>query len=221
MIVPTVTHVAVVAAHGGGKLCVFTLADGGFTINGKCSGSRFEDGEVQRDDGVTAVDSLEGVRKVIAAFGDVGVIVPVERIALHSGGVTSDIVVDGEMQRHDGVAAVNVGTGKSVRVFAAFRDSLFEPVEGFASGGRDFACGGLVHRELQGVRAGTIVVVVVFVNMRAVGGVARAVPGKALAGTLCFNIVCAVVDGEVEGYHTVCATNGGKGLLIVAGGSVN
>ena len=125
------------------------------------------------------------------------------------------------MQRHDGVAAVNVGTGKSVRVFAAFRDSLFEPVEGFASGGRDFACGGLVHSELQGVRAGTIVVVVVFVNMRAVGGVGRAVPGKALAGDLCFNIVCAVVNSEVEGDGTVGIVNGLEGLHIVAGGSVN
>ena len=28
-------------------------------------------------------------------------------------------------------------------------------------------------------------------------------------------------NGEVEGYDTVCATSGGKGLLIVAAGSIS
>ena len=86
------------------------------------------------------------MRKIIAAFSDIGVIVPVECVALNGEGVSSDIVVDGEMQGHYRVAAVDVGACESVCKVSAFSDiDVLVPVKCFTSGGCGVARSGHVY----------------------------------------------------------------------------
>ena len=146
VVVPHVGDVAVVAIDSSGKFRAFALADDVIAADGQSADSRFEDGEVQRNDGVTAVGHLEGMRKIVAAFGDVGVIVPVECITLHGEGISRDNVVDGKMQGHNRVAAVDVSANEGVRKISACSDILvLVPVKCFASGGCGVARGGYVH----------------------------------------------------------------------------
>ena len=67
--------------------------------------------------------------------------------------------VDSQVEGDDGVAAVDIGAFKSVHVFAAFRDSLSVPIEGFASGLLINARSGCVHgdRNNLSIRGSTVV----------------------------------------------------------------
>ena len=69
------------------------------------------------------------------------------------------------------------------------------PGEALASGlGHDIVRA-VVDGQVEGVGTFTVVGVVVLVDIRARGGVRRAVPGEVFASRFGLNIVCAVVDG--------------------------
>ena len=79
---------------------------------------RFVDGEVQRDYRVATRRVGDSVRRRVIAFGVSVSIDPGEAIAsgLHIGVVA--LAVDGEVQRHHGIATRGVGGGKRRRIVA-------------------------------------------------------------------------------------------------------
>ena len=93
----------------------------------------------------------------ISAAGVVRFTIPSVGVVGSLGFHIVSAVVDSQVEGDDGVATIDVGAFESVRVFAAFHDSLSVPIEGFASGGSGFTRGGHVHGDGEGLfsRGGT------------------------------------------------------------------
>ena len=92
------------------------------------------DGQVQGDHTVAAGSVDEGVRERVAGGGDAGVLVPVEAVASHSGGVASVAMTHGEVQSDHTVATNSIG--ESMCELTAFGNvRVVVPVETVTSKG--------------------------------------------------------------------------------------
>ena len=152
-----------VASHGSGVTSVAVV-----------------DGEVQRDGAVATGNVGEHVSQGLGRGGDVGVLVPVEAVTSHGGGVTGVAVVDGQVQGHNAVATGNVGelvrrgNGRSGVVGHAV------PLEAVASHGGGVASVAVTYGQVQRHRAVAVVDGLVHVGgiRRGSHGVGAVVPGE-------------------------------------------
>ena len=147
------------------------------------------------------------------ALGEAGVLIPVEAVASHGGGVAGVAVVDGEVQGHSAVAAILVATDEGVLHFLALGEAdVLIPVEGVAGHGGSVAGVAVVDGEGEGdgaVAAGGIATKEGVLHGLALGEAGVLIPTEGVAGHGGGVAQGAVADGEVEGHHAVAA--GGVG----------
>ena len=136
LIVALTVPVEAVASRGGGVAGVAVV-----------------DGQVQRDDAVAAGSIGEHMSQFLSRGGDPGVLVPVEAVASHGGGVASVAVVDG--QHHSGGAVATVGaiSGEALLTALIVPDAI--PLDTVASNDGIFKDHSLAvtDGEIQGHRA--------------------------------------------------------------------
>ena len=137
-----------VGACGIGEAMPFVAFAGGHSFSA-CSA--VIDGEVQRHYRVATCCVGERVDGTVVAFGISEAINPGVAVAGFLSVGTGGAVFDGQIQGDDGIAAVDVCTSESVRVFAAFRDSLSVPIEGFAGCLFVSTCCGKIHGDGEGL----------------------------------------------------------------------
>ena len=178
MLVPVET----VAANSGGVTCVAVV-----------------DGQVQGDHTVTTIRIRECVRQVVAAGGDVSMLVPVEAVAGNGGRVARAAMVDGQVQGYHAIAAARVREGMRQVVAAGGDVSMLVPVEAVAGNGGRVARAAMVDGQVQGYHA--IAAARVREGMRQVvaagGDVSMLVPVEAVAGNSGRVARVAIVDGQV------------------------
>ena len=125
-------------------------------------------------------------------------------------------MVDGQVQRHGAVAAVDVaehvrrGDGGRAGVGGAV------PGEAVAGHGGGVTAVAVVDGQVQGVDLGAAVVVEVAVLVVAADTVLGVVPGVAVASHHSLGLVDRVVDGQAEGSDAVTAVAAEGGVLIAA-----
>ena len=170
------------------------------------------DGQVQSVNAGTPVGI--GVVVGVSARGGVGLAVAVCPSEAFAGGLGHSVVravVDGQMQGIHTSATVGVGVvvGVGARGGVGLAVAV-RPGEAFAGGiGHGVVCA-VVDGQVQSVNAGTPVGIGVVVGVSARGGVGLAVavcPSEAFAGSLGHGVVCAVVDGQVQGDRRVCTVD--------------
>ena len=150
----------------------------------------------------------------VSARGGVGLAVAVRPGEALAGGLGHGVVcavVDGEMQRVNAGAAVGVGVvvGVGSRGGVGLAVAV-RPSEALAGGLGHGVVGAVVDGKMQSVNAGATLGVGVVVGVSARGGVGLAVavcPSEAFAGSLGHGVVCAVVDGQVQGDRRVCTVD--------------
>ena len=183
---------------------------------GKLAGGGIIDGEVKGVDLCAAV--AVGVRVIVGARSVVGLAIAagpgVGVVGGYRGGLV-DGVVDGEVQVDDGVAALSVSQGEGRFICALGVGDAVDPGEGVAGYARVNAGVGVVDRQVQGVRAGATRGVGVVIREGAGSSVWCVVPCVAFACGQGFGIVCAVVDGQVQGDNAVSSVHIMVGPLVV------
>ena len=222
-----------VAARGVGESMRQVIAAGGDTgvlvpveaaAGEGCRVTRVvvSDSQVQGYHRIAARGVGEGMRQVVAAGGDVGVLVPVEAAAGEGCRVARVVVADSQVQGHHGVAARGVGEGMRQVVAAGSDVGVFVPVEAAAGEGCRVACVGMADRQVQGHHR---------VTARGVGEGMRQVvaagsdagvfvPVEAAAGEGCRVTRVGMADRQVQGHHGVAARGVGEGMcqIVAAGG---
>ena len=219
-----------VAAGGIGELMSQVVAAGSEAgmlipveaVAGHCRGvtrGAVLDSQVQRHHAVASGCIGEGVRQAVAAGGEAGVLVPVEAVASHGGGVAGVAVVDGQVQRHGAVAAV--GGGEEVRQCAAAggEAGVLVPVEAVASHGGGVTCDGksLVHNQSTEPAVGTNGIEDVLAAGSGGGEVVSTpVNARLLGADVDGGGVVVVDEVDVVGYHTVTVLRLSTGEMDLA-----
>ena len=147
------------------------------------------DGQVQSNDAVATVFVAANNRVLRGSRGRlrVGLPVPGEGLARHCRGVAVGLVVDSQVQGHDGVAAVMVATDNGVLRGSCWRLGISLPVPGerLACHGRGVAVGLVVDGQVQSNDAVAPVFIAaddgVLRGSRRCLGISLPVPGERLA----------------------------------------
>ena len=141
--------------------------------------------------------------------GDLGVLVPVEAVASHGGGVAGVAVVDGQVQRDDAVATGNVGERVGRGNVRSAGVGLTVPLEAVASHGGGVASVAVVDGQHH---SGGAVATVGAISGEALL-TALIVPGAIPLDTVASNdgIIkdhsLAVTDGEMQGHRAVATVD--------------